>query len=346
MIFYLKPKSIFILSLIIQFSTSFFADSLNSQKLTLFKTWQQKYGLQYYSTNEFSYRLNIFWDNHLLISSHNQRTSSFKMGLNGYADLTDLEFEKRFTSQSLSGPREFLDDLPTEHDPIPSSPPINKTTLDRKVDWIARGGVTKIKDQMQCGSCYAFAGISAIETAHFASTGELIDFSEQPIVDCGHSFSPLLNGCSFSNVKDSMEFYLNIGLWTSKQKPYYGSERQCGDIQNPFKKITGYERSIKNELDLIESVSKGATTISMEMNFSTRWYESGVLDIKAPCGFKVNHLVTVVGYDLDALVPYFTIKNSWGEIWGNKGYMNIKFIGDQTQGMCSWIGRHSFRPYF
>ena len=69
----------------------------------------------------------------------------------------------------------------------------DESDLPNSVNWVEAGGVTPVKDQLHCGSCWAFAAIGAMEGAHFAKTGELLSLSEQQLIDC--NVGMVNNGC-------------------------------------------------------------------------------------------------------------------------------------------------------
>lgn len=306
-----------------------------------FDNWLQENKKLYFSYDDYEYRLTIFSENLNLINQRNKSNSSFKLGLNAFADLTDEEFETRFFMK--------FDDSEIEPEtisPIKKPKNTNFEGLERSIDWVAKGAVNPVRDQMQCASCYAFSTISAIESAYFIKFGTLKSFSEQTVVDCGSEADPLIRGCTNAQLAPVMNFHKNVGVWESNKKPYYGFEQKCQYNDKPFTKIKDFVRGISTVRDFLENLEKGPVTFGLEMNFTIRWYHEGVIDILGPCGFNVGHNVVAIAYDLDANPPYIRIKNSWGLTWGKHGYMDIKILEENSRGMCNWIGPWTMRPYF
>jgi hypothetical protein len=316
-----------------------------ANKVAAFTEWAFLNNKLYASACDFDYRMDVFWANLQFVTRHNQSGSSFTMAMNGFADLTDEEFEKRFASSNAPG--DFFGDDGSEKLSTESARPRRRAeNVPRKVDWREAGKVTSVKDQLRCASCYAFAGIATVESAFAIRFGTLTTLSEQSIVDCGPTYDKGLKGCTASKYKPSLDFHMDVGVWKLSDWPYAGVQQECRGTSNPLIKVSGYDRGIVNEDEFIESISLGPTSVWMELNASVRWYDSGVLDVKAPCGFVMNHLVLAYGYDLDAQIPYYSIKNSWGTEWGNKGYMNVRLIGGKSRGICGWIGSDSARAFF
>ena len=87
---------------------------------------------------------------------------------------------------------------------------------------------------------------------------------------------------------------------------------------------------------LISELANGPVVVAHYVPDQLKFYKSGVFDGEGCSGSKLaNHSVLVVGYDLDAPVPYFLLKNSWGAKWGDDGYYKIA-IGDlkNRSGLC------------
>jgi C1A family cysteine protease len=130
-----------------------------------------KHGRSYGTKEEFEYRSAVFKDNLAqinLINSENGNT--FSVATNKFADWTKTEYKKLLGTKPSTGPKRYAD--------------LNESAIPAALDWRTKGVVQKVKDQGQCGSCWAFSGIGALESAHAIKTGNLISLSEQQIVDC------------------------------------------------------------------------------------------------------------------------------------------------------------------
>lgn len=347
----------------------FFKNPLLDKKSEIFNEWLSTYQRSYSSNSEYQLRLRVFWENYVLVTEHNQSNSSFKMKLNDFADLTEQEFENRFmgnpidiknleketmktvkktktnTINKINDGNEFTDDKEMrgkKHQTFDGYNP----NIPRKVDWVEKGAVTPIKDQSMCAACYAFATISIVESAYFIKYGKLETFSEQAIIDCGHHFSPNLKGCVNSHFKPALEFSIKVGVWKESDYPYEGETGECINEEKVFTKAASYEAVSENENSLIESVALAPTSCAFQLIPSVRFYHDGVLEVTGPCSFVPSHMVTIVGYDLDADIPFVLIKNSWGSRWGQKGFGKLKLIGPETTGTCAWMRAFGFRVKF
>ena len=152
------------------------------QVSTEFMTYLSLHGKSYLTMEEFEARKALYMQTDELIKAHNATESSFTLGHNQFSDYTEHE------RKQLQGGRPDLS---------PQEPTILETTNEAAVDWRSKGAVTPVKNQGQCGSCWAFSSTGALEGAHFLKTGKLASFSEQQLVDCATSAAGYGNyGCS------------------------------------------------------------------------------------------------------------------------------------------------------
>ncbi|KAL7211655.1 hypothetical protein ACSBR2_014496 [Camellia fascicularis] len=193
------------------------------------------------------------------------------------------------------------------------------------MDWRKKGAATAIKDQGQCGSCWAFSAIAATEGITQLTTGKLISLSEQELVDCDRSSKDV--GCEGGYMEDAFDFIVhNKGIAAETTYLYAATDGTCNTQKEASHaaKITGYEKAVANQ-----PVSVSIDASGYEFQF----YVTGVFP--GVCGTELDHGVTAVGYRTsDAGTKYWLVKNSWGTTWGEEGYIRMQRYIDAKTGLC------------
>ncbi|KAF7141405.1 hypothetical protein RHSIM_Rhsim06G0132600 [Rhododendron simsii] len=290
------------------------------------KQWMARYGRVYKDPEEEEQRLKIFKDNVEYIKSSNKAaTKPYKLGVNQFADLTNEEFKlrntyksHRFSTASSSFKYENVTDVPSS------------------LDWRKKKAVTPIKDQGQCGCCWAFSAVASMEGILKIATGTLISLSEQELVDC--DTSGIDQGCNGGLMDSAFQFIIqNQGLTTEANYPYQGTQGTCNQnaAANSAATITGYEDVPANsESSLLKAVANHPVSVAIDggdLNF--QFYSSGVFI--GECGTQLDHGVAAIGYGTtDDGTKYWIIKNSWGTTWGEQGYMRIQRDVAAKEGLC------------
>jgi len=194
--------------------------------------------------------------------------------------------------------------------------------------------ITTPKSQGSCGSCAAFAAMSTIETC-MAKAGtplEGLDLAEQHLVDCGYNPSKGMNGCDGAGVgsyqKWFAESHKDKDMSHEAQYPYLDRDPNLKCMSKPTwntgakvtKAITDYSCNEEKLKKLVYKYGAVATGVYASDNGFGN-YNKGVFDGCSTT--QINHAVTVVGYGTESGKPYWLVKNSWGDNWGDGGYIKI-----------------------
>lgn len=218
----------------------------------------------------------------------------------------------------------------------PWAPP-NVSVADA-VDWVAKGGVTPVKNQGQCGSCWAFSTTGSVEGAYFVASGELVSLSEEDLVQCDQ----VDDGCQGGLMDNGFKFVEEKGLCTETDYPYTsgtGVRGSCKTSCSPAVKVTGFQDVPAMDEDaLLQAVAQQPVSVAIEADRSAfQLYSGGVLD-NTGCGQQLDHGVLAVGFGNDGGKPYWKVKNSWGSSWGESGYIRMV----RGKNMCGIASQASY----
>ncbi|XP_070697927.1 cathepsin L.1 [Pempheris klunzingeri] len=288
-----------------------------------FHAWKLKFGRSYSSPSEEAHRRQIWLNNRRVVLVHNMMADegikSYRLGMTYFADIENEEY-KRLISRGCLG--SFNASLPRRGSTFFQLP--EGTDLPSTVDWRDKGYVTDVKDQKECGSCWAFSATGSLEGQHFRKTGKLVSLSEQQLVDCSGDFGNM--GC-MGGLMDNAFRYIqaNGGIDTEESYPYEAEDGQCRfNSATIGATCTGYvDVSQGDEQALKEAVATiGPVSVAIDAShMSFQLYESGLYDEPDCSSTELDHGVLAVGYGSDNKKDYWLVKNSWGLGWGNKGYI-------------------------
>ena len=282
-----------------------------------FNSWATYYGKQYTPT-ERDYRISVFDANVRKIYRHNTSPNvSWTMAVNKFADLTASEFKRLYTSTYVPFTHNATWTPPSS---ALASPGPRKQALPASVDWTTQGVVTPVKDQGQCGSCWAFSSTGSIEGAWALKNKVLYNLSEQELVDC--SVPQGNQGCNGGLMDQAFQYVVSSGLVTDAEYPYTATgPNACQNSSRPVVTLSGFKDVPQNsEVALMTAVAQQPVSVAVEADQNVfQFYSSGVMT-KA-CGTSLDHGVLLVGYGTVGGQDYYKVKNSWGADWGDKGYI-------------------------
>jgi len=271
-----------------------------------------------YAGKEETVRRMIFEKNVETIRKHNLEFDlglhSYTLGLNKFADMTLEEFRAVAMGYKLPTTRETTATtfLKPSNVQIPDS-----------VDWRTKGYVTDVKDQAQCGSCWAFSTTGSLEGQYFKKSGKLVSMSEQQLVDCSGDQGN--QGCGGGWMDWAFEYVKIKGIETEDCYPYTATDQTCMYNKScVVTKITGYTNiDPGNEDDLTNAIATaGPVSVAIDAGHSSfQLYKHGVYDEPDCSPTQLDHGVLAVGYGNREGKDYYIVKNSWGESWGDNGYI-------------------------
>lgn len=275
-----------------------------------FNDWSKKNG-KIYAPTERDYRNSVYDINVKKIVAHNTGNYSWSMAVNQFADLTEEEFAAIYGGNSYRPHKRSL-----------RGHVGNNTALPTSVDWTTKGAVSAVKNQEQCGSCWAFSTTGSVESAWFLSNGTVPELSEQQLVDC--STAEGNEGCNGGLMDYAFEYIIkNKGITTEEAYPYTATgPNTCEAAGKPVAAtISKYvDVPVNSETALMTAIAQQPVSVAVEADQSVfQFYSGGVMD--SACGTQLDHGVLAVGYGTEGGKDYYKVKNSWGATWGDKGYI-------------------------
>jgi cathepsin L len=238
------------------------------------------------------------------------------------SDWTHEEYKKLLGYKGQKGNNEVME--------------LDTTNLKTNVNWVEKGAVTAVKNQGQCGSCWAFSTTGSIEGADQIAGGSLTSLSEQQLMDCSKAEGN--QSCNGGLMDNAFKYVKMHALDTESSYPYTAKNgRSCKASGSGVGHISNYMDVRRDSPeDMMAALAKGPVSIAIEADKSVFQRYTGGVITSSRCGKKLDHGVLAVGYNNDGNGDaYFLVKNSWGASWGVDGYVKISASSSNVCGILS-----------
>lgn len=326
-----------------------------------FIKWMEKFGKKYESDNILKEKFQNFIANHFHVARLNRlHEGKTFFELNKFADMTAEEFQTQILMRSpMKASKAPTDKL--------FKPVEDVADLPESFDWRGKGAVTPIRDQGSVGSCWAFSAVQNLEGQWYQKTNNLLELSVEQVVDCnGFTQKNGTEACCgvyggwpylvFDYIKSAggIEYEADYAYCSGLNKPcfpcgppgYNASEcgpaipycllkDSCQAKMDPTKfvkdlKVVDWKQTSENETEIAKELMRtGPLSVALDATM-LQFYHRGIFDPLLGCSGRLNHAVLMVGFGVEKSKPYWLIKNSWGEKWGEDGYFRIL----RNKGMC------------
>jgi len=278
--------------------------------------WKNEYGMAFNGEEEAT-RKSVYESNVAFIEAENAKNLGYTVGVNQFAHLTEDEFIAQYTGATGGN-------LVGESDAHMGELAVGE--LADSVDWTTVAGIVNpVKDQGQCGSCWAFSAVGAMESSYALASGKLQSYSEQQVVDCD---TAVCQGCNGGWNDDAISYAGTAGLAAETDYAYTGKDGTCKESSTSKLlapgTVSGFNSVAKNNDALKSAITDSPVSVTVKAGLSWQLYFGGVLSKECGALGRPNHAVIAVGYDADTI----KIRNSWGAKWGEAGHVRVSTADD------------------
>jgi len=300
-----------------------------------FEAFKVKFARKYESHAEEQKRLRIFTENMKKAAQLQSVNPLATFGANEFADMSAAEFKIRHSGEAQF---KVMAQRRKQHPVADMFSEEQMKATASSIDWRAKGAVTYVKNQGQCGSCWSFSATGGIEGQWFLAGHTLVAVSEQELVSCDTTD----DGCNGGLMDNAFAWLVSAqggNIVTESSYPYVsggGNVPACALPKTVGANIVGHEDLPQSETQMATwMTTSGPISIGVD---ATSWqtYMGGIM---TNCiSSQVDHGVLAVGFDNTNSPPYWIVKNSWGASWGESGYIRIQKGTDQcliTSGPCA-----------
>jgi C1A family cysteine protease len=295
-----------------------------------FQEFTVKHNKKYSSIEETVARFKVFQSNYARLESFSLNSDrTYSVGINKFADMTPQEFRKTYRNLDInmlnvekakSEGLTFSEAAPESH------------------DWRKEGAVGPVKDQGQCGSCWAFSTVGNLEGLNYIKTKKFVQFAEQQLVDCDKGQD---QGCNGGLMENAFAYLKTAGgLEKSSDYKYTARDGTCKfDKSKSAIQVTGSVFAKSQDEEEIKSFLYSTGPLAIAINAEPlQFYNGGIIDADAnECDPQsLDHGVTLVGYGSENGQDYWIVRNSWGSGWGEEGYFRFA-RGKGTCGVNTYV---------
>ncbi|KAF7489700.1 Peptidase 1 [Sarcoptes scabiei] len=266
-----------------------------------------------------TYRRRVFYQTLKYVEENKHRG----VAINAHADLTVNEFSAKYLM-----PAPKTEDLLDEYKLL-SCDKFEGVKLG-ELDLRKEGRLTKIREQLACGSCWAFSATANVESLLLGSnctkwtTNDWL--STQQLVDCASK-----HGCNGEKTSAGLEYIQHKGIVKEGLYPYKAKVGVCKHPCGPYyhiKSFCGISPPDPDQVKIALSLTRSALSASILVhdverlkNYDGKWV---ITDDGKLLGDPLSHAINIVGYTQRNGVEVWIIRNSWGESWGDHGYGYFK----------------------
>jgi cathepsin F len=306
-------RSLLALLVFVLFVSSSLAKALDGAVHEKFSAFETKYSKAYSTPQERAHRMTVFAENLVRVQAMNAEHDGDVFGVTKFMDLTPEEFKGKYLNLQVPNP-------------LPEAPFVDIQAKDPKdlptsYDWRNNGSViTPVKNQEQCGSCWAFSATESIEAAWVLAGNTQVVLGPQQIVDCDQND----DGCDGGYPSSAFDYVIsNGGQDLEADYPYTGVDGTCkfkkADVGANIKSWQYVSQKAADELTtmLTYVAERGPVSVCVDAA-PWQYYTGGVLKT---CGSAIDHAVQATGFGTESGTDVWNVRNSWGADWGEQGYI-------------------------
>jgi len=324
-------KTIAVIAILAALGTMYFVSFSGESAIDAeFNKFIGQYGRNFASQEEFNMRRGIFAQTLKKVEAHNAKGLSWTYGINEFSDWTDEEYNRLLGLKNVGNMNANL--------PVAKFP---RSSDYESIDWRVgdENYVGPVLNQGHCGSCWAFSAAQALASSYYRLDKKVVDVSRSHAVDCD-KFS---HGCNGGLQENAFAHWMRFGAILESKYPYVAEDRECKEIEigSDLPELpTAFRVDVGDDM-LYDALKHQPVSISIRAeNDDFRNYQGGVIDGPG-CGYEIDHAVLLAGYSAEDNA--WIVKNSWGDSWGEGGYVRIKRRGGH--GICG-INQQNSLPVF